>query len=246
MSISPTLQDLLIGITTSVITGVAVWLWQKIQQSRLGNRKANFFGLKPNDECLVVLGNYRGQNATSHGDIDSMVEAVKIIHSIGYGVKVAPFDKAIESPGESSEICIGGPSSNDRTGTHLSAFFNEIHVNSHDAPTDRLAIVTKKKVYRYESGEKEYALLSKFYPRVGGKPVFLICGQTAFATKGASYYLAKNFDDSIRKKYGNGEFCFIVRVISPWTFGHKSVELVDDISKFAFTQSNKSQIRKGG
>jgi hypothetical protein len=246
MTISPVFQDLLIGIVTSVITGVAVWLWQKLQQSRLSNRKAQFFGLKPKDECLVVVGHYRGQNATSHGDIDSMIEAVKAIHNIGFEVKVASFEKAIESPGDSSEICIAGPDSNERTGTHLKTFFNDIHVNPYNNETDRLAIVTKKKIYRFENGEKEYALLAKFFPKVGGKPVFLICGQTAFSNKGASYYLAKNYDGSIRKKYGNGEFCFIVRVISPWKFGHKSVELVDDISKYAFIQSNKSQSQKGG
>ena len=246
MMLSPSLQDLLIGIATSIITGVTVWFWQKIQQSRLLNRKAQFFGLRSKDECLVILGNYRGQPATSHGDIDSMVESVKVIHSLGHDVRVAAFEKAIESPGECSEICIGGPASNYRTGMHLSAFFNDIYMNPHDAETDRLAIITRKKTYRYEAGETEYALLSKFFPKVGGKPVFLICGQTAFATKGAGYYLAKHFDGSIRKKYGDNEFCFIVRIISPWTFGHKSVELVDDISKVAFKPNSKSRTQKGG
>ncbi len=122
MFISPPLQDLLIGIVTSIITGGAVWFWQKIQRSRFVNRKAKFFGLKPGGECLVVLGHYRGQNATSHGDIDSMVEAVKVIHGIGCNVEVAPFDKAIEAPGKVSEICIAGPDANERTETYLRTF----------------------------------------------------------------------------------------------------------------------------
>ncbi len=44
---------------------------------------------------------------------------------------------------------------------------------------------------------------------------------------------------SIRKKYGySSEFCLIVRVIFPWEFGHESVELVDDITKIAFSHTN--------
>lgn len=44
---------------------------------------------------LVVLGQYREQNATSHGDIDGMVEAVKLILGIGCDVKVAPLIKQL-------------------------------------------------------------------------------------------------------------------------------------------------------
>jgi hypothetical protein len=237
MTISPALQDLLIGIVTSVITGTAVWLWQKAKYSRLMNRKARFFGLKPKDECLVVLGNYRGQNATNHGDIDSMIEIVKVIHRIGCSIRVAPFDKAVETPGESSEICIAGPDSNERTKILLDTFFDGVRVNPYDCETDRLGIVTKKRTFSYEKGEKEYAVLAKFFPKPTKKPVILICGQTAFANRGASYYLATNFDKSIARKYGDGEFCLITRVISPWQFGHKSVELFDDISDVAFRRN---------
>ena len=122
MTISPALQDLVIGIVTSIITGISVWLWQKVRQSRALNANARFFNLKSGDECLVVLGQYRTQNATSHGDIDGLIEAVKLIYSIGCSVKVAPFDKTIEPPGEMTEICIAGPDSNQRTQIHLSSF----------------------------------------------------------------------------------------------------------------------------
>lgn len=234
MSISASLQDLLIGIATSIITGVAVWLWQKIQHTQILNRNANFFDLKPGDECLIVLTQYREQNATSHGVVECMVDAVKLIHSLGCNVKVAPFDKAIEPPGEMTEICLGGPDANQRTKSHLTAFLKGVQFYSYNDETIPSALVVRKKVYEYEKGKREYAILAKFRPKPTSKPVFLICGQTQIANKGAMYYLAQNYVNEIRRKYGGNNFCLITCVPSPWTYGHKSVELVEDITKVAF------------
>ena len=246
MITSPALQDFLIGIITSIVTGLAVWLWQKIRQSQILNSNSKFFGLKLGDECLVVLGQYRGQNATSHNDIDSVVGAIKLIHEIGCRVKVASSDKTIESPGDITEFCIGGPGSNERTKIHLDTFLKDIQMNPYAHETAPLAIITKKKTYKYENGENEYAVLAKFKPKPNGKPVFLICGQTGFSNKGAVYFLEQNYNKGIKKKYGNGEFCLIVRVVSPWSYGHKSVEQVDDITEIAFRNKNVSVPRKSG
>ncbi len=174
----------------------------------------------------------------SHKDIGTLVEAVKIIDKIGGEVIVAPFEETLEPPGDVVEFCIGGPDANERTQSILDNFLVGVRMYLYKDKVQgrRLAINTKTKLYKYNKGKEEFAILAKFMPKPNSKPVFLIAGQTGFANRGAMYYLAQNYDSSLRRKYKLGPFCMITKVISPWDYGYKMVELVEDITATAFVK----------
>lgn len=234
---SAAIQDILIGIVSSIIVGVAVWSWGRIRRSRNLNRKSQFFGIAPGDKCLLVMNRTpRYPNAMNHGDAGALVEAAGLVREIRGEVTVAPFDEAIEPAGGMTEFCIGGPDSNERTRTHLDNFLKGVSMNPYANETDPLAITTKTEKFKYEKGTQEYAVLAKFRPNPNARPVFLVCGQTPIANRGAMYYLAQNYDSSLRRKFGLGPFCLILKLTSHWTYGHKMVALVKDVTDTAFVE----------
>lgn len=232
---TPALENLLISLVASVITGVAIWLWNRARHSRTLIRKSSFFGIRPGESCLIVMNHHPlAQNMMSHGDIETLVEAVKIVHEVGGEVTVAPFDKAIEPAGSITEFCIGSPASNQRTGVHIKNYLKDVSANpSYSNEPDSLAIVTGGQEFKYERGGRQYALLAKLRPNSSPHPVFLISGQTALGNKAAVYYLAQNYDQFLRKKYADTPFCLIIGIKEPKLYGYKSVELVRDITATA-------------
>lgn len=232
------IEDFLVGIITSVVTAASVWGWGKIRESRNLNRKASFFGIQPKKPCLVVMNHYpESRDTMSHGDIETLIEVVRLVDSIGGKLVLEPFDKISTPAGEMTEFCIGGQDSNQRTKVHAENFLKGIYFHPYlPDDIDNIAISTSEDKFRYEKREKEYAVLARIYPSPNSRPVILIWGQTATANKGAVYYLVQNYDTSLRNKFGNQEaFCLIVQVQSTLTYGYKSVRLVKDITGIAFT-----------
>lgn len=231
------IENFVVGIATSLITALTVWLWRRIRKSQVLNRKAAFFGIKPREECLVVMNhNPRSKDTMSHGDIETLVEIVRLVDEIGGKLTIAPFDKILTPAGETAEFCIGGLDSNQRTKVHAENFLKGVQFHPYSPDSiDNLAIITKEEKFRYERYKNEYAVLTRFYPNPDSSPVILISGQTSRANQGAIYYLVKNYDYSLRYKFRNKKsFCLIVKLQSPLTYGHKSVRLVKDITDLAF------------
>lgn len=231
------LENLLIGIVTSIITGLAVWLWDRIRFSRNLNRKSDFFGIRPSEQVLIIMNQHpQTPHRMSHGDVETLVEVARIVHEIRGEATIAPFDKILEPAGSVTEFCIGGPDSNERTKAHLRNFLKGIYINPYSPGTpDSIAILTKGEIFRFERDEKEYAILAKFRPASNSHPVLLVCGQTSKTNRAAGYYLGQNYDKSLRKKFGNGQFCLILKVTSPASYGYKAVELAKDVTDTAFT-----------
>lgn len=231
------IENFVVGVVTSVVTAIGVWLWSKIQASQVLNQRAAFFGISPKENCLVVMNHSaRDQSVMTHGDVETLVEVVRLVDKIGGKLSIARFDRILEPAGEMSEFCIGGPDSNQRTKVHLENFLKGIRHNpySPDSP-DNIAIVTKEEIYRYKRHEDEYAVLARFYPDPDSYPVILICGQTSRSNQGAIHYLVKNYDGFLRKKFGNKKpFCLVLKLQSPLTYGFKSVQLVKDVTDTAF------------
>lgn len=231
-------ENFVVGIVTSVVTAIAVWVWGKIRNSQIINRRAAFFGISPAGNCLVVINhNPRSPNTMSHRDVEILVEVVRLMYEIGGKLIIAPSDQISEPAGAMTEFCIGGPGSNKRTGVHMDNFLKGINMNSYaSGDPDSLAITTKQEKFRYENDENEYAILARFHPHPDSYPVILFCGQTSRANQGAAHYLIQNYDKILRNKFGNKKpFCFVVRLQSPSTYGYKSVKLVKDVTETAFT-----------
>jgi hypothetical protein len=232
------IENFVVGIVTSVITAIILWLWGKFRRSQILNRKAAFFGIYPQQDCLVILNQNpkTSYKAMAHGDVETLVEIVKLVSEIPGNLIVAPFDRVLEPPGKITEFCIGGPTSNERTKIHLENFLKGVRFNPY-APNDpdRIALVTKEEKFRYEENQNEYMLLARFYPHQGSYPIILICGQTARSNQGAAHYLAQNYADALSRKYGNKKtFCLILKLQSPSIYGYKSVKLVKDLTDTAF------------
>lgn len=227
-----TIQDLLIGLITSVITGFAVWFWERFRRTFDLTRKSSFFGIRPGESCLVVMNhNPRGRELLSHGDVETVVEIVKIICEIDGEVTIAAFDKALEPAGDITEFCIGSPASNERTEVHIRNFMQDISNNpySKDSP-DSLAILIAGEIYRYKYQEMEYAVLAKIVPNQYSHPVFLVSGQSSRGNQASIYFLAKNYKTVLWDKYKYNSFCLLLRIREPRLYGYKSVELVKDLT----------------
>jgi hypothetical protein len=231
------IENFVVGLITSIVTAVAVWLWNKIRQSRILNRRAAFFGIKPKEKCLAVMNhNPKSLNTMSHSDVQTLIDIAKLADEIGSEIIVAPFDKILEPAGEMTEFCLGGPDSNQRTKVHLDNFLKGIHLKPYNpGNSDNIAVVTKDETFRYEKNNSEHAVLAKFYPNPDSHPVILVCGQTARSNQGAIYYLTQNYDDSLRKKFGHRKrFCLIIKLQSPSVYGYKSARLEKDLTDTAF------------
>ncbi len=226
-------ENLVVGIVTSIITALAAWLWNKTRKSTILNRKAAFFGLQPKGQCLVVMNqNPKNLNTMSHADVLTLVEVVKLAEEIGVEVEVAPFDQIVEPAGEVTEFCLGGPDSNQRTKVHLANFLQGVRFNPYiPGDLNNIAIVTQNETFRYEKDQNEYAILARFYPNPKKHPVILLCGQTARSNQGAVHYLIENYDHFLRKSFGNKKpFCLLIQLQSPLTYGYKSTRLKKDLT----------------
>lgn len=232
------IENFVVGIVTSVITALSVWLWRNIQEAKQLNRKAEFFSISRGEQCLTVMNhNPRGRDMMSHCDIETLIELVRLIDGIGGKPKIAAFDKVLEPPGEVTEFCIGGPDSNHRTKVHAENFLKGVRFLplSLNEP-DNLAIVTSTDKFRHKAYEDEYVVLARLYPDPAAQPVILIAGQTSRANQGATHYLIQNYNSALRRKFGSKRpFCLILELQSPRTYGYRSVQLVKDVTNTAFT-----------
>lgn len=247
---SSVIENFVVGIFTSLFTAVAVWLWQTLRNSRILNRKASFFGMTPGEKCFAVMNHNPklSDAAMSHLDIQTLVEVVSLAGEIGSRLEVLPFNQLLEPAGDTTEFCLGGPDSNQRTKVHLENFLQGICFHPY-APgnIDNIAIISNSAIFRYRKNESEYAVLARFYPYTNSRPVILICGQTAKSNRGAIYYLLKNYDGFLRKSYGNSErFCLIVKLQSPLTYGVKSAKLETDLTDVAFSTLSQGAASRNG
>lgn len=232
------IENFIVGITTSIITAIAVWLWNKIRQSRTLNRKAAFFGLKPKEQCFAVMNQYhQNVNTMSHADVQTLVEVVKLAEKIDAELKVSISEQFLEPPGSVTEFCLGGPYSNQRTKIHLVNFLQGVRFNPYmPGDPDNIAILIKGQKFQYERGQSEYAILARFYPEHKSYPVILVSGQTARSNQGAVHYLLENYDRVLRKQFGDEQqFCLLIKLRSPITYGYKSARLERDLTNTAFT-----------
>jgi hypothetical protein len=231
------LENLVIGVATSAVTAVIVWAWGRLARLRRRNRRAAFFGLSPGDPCVVVMNRHNeASNAMHHNDVEGLVDLIRLVEEIGAKPVVVRFDRILEPAGETAELCIGGPASNERARVHLKTYLPGIQFRPYAAGEQRsLAIVTGDDVFPYEETELEHVVLARFYPDASSYPVILISGQSSLSNRGAISYLAKHYERSVRLLHPDGEsFCFVLTLKSPLVYGIKSVHLAKDVTATAF------------
>jgi hypothetical protein len=225
--------DLLTNLLAAGIGASLGWLVSYTQRRWSAHKAAGFLGLHRGASCRFVIARYRDQPAASIRDLGAVVEAVSAIQPFQPVIEV--IDDGVSSPcGDVTEFCIGGPDSNRRTTVHLDKYLPGLRVWSVQDEGHRLEIAADGETFRYERGKAEYAVLAKILPTPDGKPLFLVCGQSAQANRGALYYFRMHHDRRLRKEFGLAQFCLIILVPSAPVFGYKMGELAANVTKAAF------------
>lgn len=114
--------DLGINLAASAITGAAVWLAQFLVRRRRLRRMQDFFGLRHDTECLLVVGRHAASGhprSVHRDDVASLLELAGVVRGCGARQRLVLHDEPLGGLGQFTEFCVGGPSSNSRTAGHL-------------------------------------------------------------------------------------------------------------------------------
>jgi hypothetical protein len=78
----------------------------------------------------------------------------------------------------------------------------------------------------------QYVLLARIGRPGGGRPVFLLAGQTALTNLAAARYLVREQRALSRAYHADQPFCLVLRVTEPAAYGTDFVELAADVSAY--------------
>lgn len=241
------LVDVITGLLTAVISGAAVWVWQRGKGARRSRRTAAFFGLRSGRECLVVINHHwNSPRAIARRDVYALVDVGNLVEQVGSRVELRSADELLEGIGDRTEFCIGGPDTNARTAAHLASFLPGVVVRSYADVKQWVEIVAGDRKFVRKPDQLEYALVAKFTAPNANHPVFLICGQTAITNQAAIHFLRHRHHDLARTLTSTDRFCVVVRVREPGVYGHELVDLEADITAAAFDPASGSEPVTGG
>jgi hypothetical protein len=235
--VSAIILNIVVGLVTSLISGGSVWVWDRARVTRRQRERARFFQLSPGDTCRIVAPHAFGAPRTmTKQDVFSIVELAKLMRDLKADLNVVGSGEGTYGVGDLTEFCVGGPTANVRMQSHLARFLPGVSILSFapDSPKST-AIVTGGREFLRERDSLEYVLIAKVRAPEGGRPLFLICGQTGITNRAAASYLRDNYR-LISSVHGGGENWYIVlRVVAPSVYGHQMTELAADISSIAFS-----------
>lgn len=226
------MQDLLINLLASVIAGVAVWLGQRVLRQRRLARERAFFGLAEDGACLLsVARHFSSPQKTSvhRRDVAALVELATLARECGARADLADDGMLAQGFGRLTEFCVGGPSGNPRTATHLRTILRGVTFAG-DAETITVGGVD----YRLEPGGAQYVVLARAWGPARDRPVFVLAGQTASTNLAAARYLDAQHRTLFRTYGSDRPFCQVLRVVEPATYGADYVELAADVTEEAF------------
>ncbi|GAA1213277.1 hypothetical protein [Prauserella alba] len=236
----PELGDLAINLAASVIAGTAVFVWQLLRQRRRRQRRRRFFGLDTRGNCVVYMPRHASSvSALSvhQRDTAAVVEIAAAARECG-----AEIELILQSPdqrvpqrqlGDDAEFTIGGPEANPRMAAHLETFLPGLTMGSY-LDSAELTIRVGGESFDKTPGTAEHVAVAKIVTD-DGAPVFALCGQTAISNHAAARYLCREHHTLTRTYGTNGRFCLVLRVVNPWAYGERKVELVADVTEDAFT-----------
>ncbi|MFC7549892.1 hypothetical protein [Plantactinospora sp. GCM10030261] len=227
------MQDLLVNLASSVLAGVAVWTGQRMLRYHRRARMRAFFGIRPQAVCLLLLARHfssRNPLSVHRQDVAAAVEVASIINDCGGRADLSLADTDPHRVGQLAEFCVGGPSANPRTAAHLRALLPGVSFGTGPGPGQ---IEVGGQTYHRDRGVADYALIARVAGPAGGRPVFLIVGQTALANLAAARLLARDHRQLARRYGTDRDFCLVLRVVEPDSYGPDYTEIVADVSAAA-------------
>ncbi|MFD5750845.1 hypothetical protein [Streptomyces sp. NPDC127033] len=230
------IRNIVLGVVATGVSAALGWIARSYLWRRKLRRKQAFFGLPANSECLLVVNRKAGSDGTVHrNDVSALLELSALIKDCGAHADIVQHDTARQGFGERTEFCLGGPSSNRRMAAHLSSLLPGIRVNTDSEPvSERGAFRIGTDRHLAEPGVSEYVLLARLTVGEGARPVFLCCGQRSITNQAATRYLARHHE-RLARKYGDGSFCLLLKVVNSQAYGPDVVELVADVTRAART-----------
>lgn len=225
-------RDLITNLLASVVAGFAVWVAQRLLRYRRLARTQAFFGLDGGTRCLLTVARHASsphELSVHRSDVAALVELATIARDCGSRADLVAADEMGEGIGRVTEFSVGGPTGNPRTATHLRALLPGIAVGT----GEKLAITVDGTTYERVRDRAEYVLLARLWPPAGGRPVFVLSGQTARTNVAAARFLA-NRHPELRRRYGSTRpFCLVLRVVEPAAYGPDLVEIAADVTEVA-------------
>jgi hypothetical protein len=224
---SELVEQLALGVGSSVLSGSAVWLGQRMRVSRRTRARRRFLGLHRHGRSRIVVGHKFGSHNSIHvNDVAAALEVSALLRSAGSEPDVLAPTAAAGAPRDAVEFCVSGPDSNERTEAHLRRFVPalKVHPPVQDDPR-RLAYQVDGEEYRMEIGQAEYVLVARIC-RPSRPRLFLVCGQTSLSNRAGALYLGERLGD-LRHTHGDERsFGVILRVVDSQTYGHREFEEV--------------------
>ncbi|MFE2727888.1 hypothetical protein [Kitasatospora sp. NPDC059327] len=227
------LLNVLLGLVASAISASLGWLAQNLRRRRRLERVRSFFGLPAGGECLIVVNRSVGVGAhartVTRRDAYALMELAALVKECGAQTELVAHDAVHRGLGAKTEFCFGGPSSNERMAAHLAWGLPGVTVTSgSDGPAN--VIVVGDRSFTVDWENEVYALLARLPTPEGGRPVFLISGQTGVANHAGVRYLVANHRRLARRYGEDGTFAVVLRVVNPQAYGPDVVELAADVT----------------
>ncbi|MCW6011038.1 hypothetical protein K1W54_41825 [Micromonospora sp. CPCC 205371] len=231
------MRDLFVNLLASVVAGTAVWLAQRVRGHMRLARKRAFFGIDDGATCQLAVSRHASSPhhlSVHRGDVAALVELATIARDCGGRADLVPAEDLPEGIGRFAEFCVGGPGANERTAAHLRSILRGVQVAPFDAETKTVEFTIGATTYQRERSRVEYVFLARAWGPAGGRPVFVLGGQTAPTNLAAARYLATRYRELHRRYGADKRFCLVLRIVEPGVYGSDYVELVGDVTAEAF------------
>jgi hypothetical protein len=88
--------------------------------------------------------------------------------------------------------------------------------------------------FHREPERMEYVVVARAWGPSGGRPVFVLGGQTARTNLAAARFLAARYRELDRRYGASQRFCLVLRIVEPAVYGADFAEIVADVSDEAF------------
>jgi hypothetical protein len=230
-------RDLLVNLLASVVAGTAVWLSQRLLRYRRLARTRAFFGLGDNATCLLAVSRHAAsphELSVHRRDVAALVELATIAKECGGRAELISGDDATHGIGQLTEFCVGGPSSNPRTAAHLRSILRGVRMEIPAGAEKELPVSVGTTTFRRELDKAEYVVVARVWGPYGGRPVFVVGGQTARTNLAAARFLATRHRQLYRRYGASLPFCLVLRIVEPAVYGSDFTELAADMTDEAF------------
>ncbi|MFJ4678618.1 MULTISPECIES: hypothetical protein [Kitasatospora] len=238
--------NVVLGLVASAISAGLGWLAQSLRRRRRLERQRAFFGLPAGGEALLVVNRQASAPdpmSVARDDAYALMELAALVRECGARATLAGHDEVRQGLGDKAEFCVGGPAGNRRTAAHLASWLPGVSFAEPPAgaghPVHTLRVGPRE--FRFltsteQPGQRAYALLARVHLREGGRPVFVIAGQTAVSNRAAVRYLAAHHRALAREHGRDGAFAVVLRVVNARAYGPDVVEFEADVTGAAATR----------